>query len=155
VTVNGVRVVVTLMLCPGIPRSATREVLSGLVSQVVLRVDEFETKWSDSRHLADVFTGFCPMKVVRVARQNDDAAGRIGSKLLGIEPITEADVENTRDNCVDAVLGVFVWHELYAGRNFDSDRVRPGLCWIADKGGVLHPWWKAGIWFPDDIFRKD
>ena len=46
--------------------------------------------------------------VRRVAGQNDDAAGRIGLKLLGFEPITEADVENTGDNCVDAILGVFV-----------------------------------------------
>ena len=76
-------------------------------------------------------------------------------KLLGIEPITETDVENTGDNCVDAVLGVFVWHELYPGGNFDPDRVGPGLCWIADKGGVVHPRWKTRIWFPDDIFRKD
>jgi hypothetical protein len=46
------------------------------------------------------------MKVGCVARQNDDAAGRIGLKLLGIESVTEADVENTGNNCVDAVLGV-------------------------------------------------
>lgn len=76
-------------------------------------------------------------------------------KLLGIELITAANVENTGDNRVDAVLGVFVRHELYPGGNFDPNRVGPGLRWIADKGGVLHPWWKAGIWFPDDIFRKD
>jgi hypothetical protein len=142
----------------GIVRSslaATREVLSGLVSQVVLRVDEFEAKRSDGRHLADVLTGFCPMKVVRVARQNDDAAGRIGLKLLGIEPITEADVENTGDHCVDAILGVFVRHKLYPGRNFDPDRVGPRLCWIADNGGAMHPRWKTWIRFPDDIFRKD
>ncbi len=126
-------------------RCATREVLSGLVSQIVFRVDEFEAKRSDGRHLADVLTGFCPMKVVRVARQNDDAAGRIGSKLLGIEAITEADVENTGDNCVDAILGVFVRHELYPGRNFDPDRVGPGLCWIADNGGVVHARWKTRI----------
>jgi hypothetical protein len=95
------------------PPLAAREVLLAPISQVVLRVDEFEAKRSDGRHLADVFTGFCPMKVVRVARQNDDAAGRIGLKLLGIEPIAEADVENTGDHCVDAILGVFVRHELY------------------------------------------
>ena len=98
----------------------------GLVSQVVLRVDEFEAKRSDGRNLADVLTGFCPMKMVRVARQNDDTAGRIGLKLLGIEPITEPDVEDTGDNGVDAILGVFVRHQLYPSGNFDPDRVGPG-----------------------------
>ena len=51
----------------GRPLAATSEVLLGVISQVVLRVDEFEAKRSDGRHLADVFTRFCPMKVVRVA----------------------------------------------------------------------------------------
>jgi len=79
------------------------------------------------------------MKVVRVARQNDDTAGRISLKLLGVEPITQANVENTGDNRVDAVLGVFVWHELYAGRNFDSDRVGPGLCLDRRQGRCSAP----------------
>ena len=91
---------------------------------------------------------------MRIPWQNDDAAGRIGSKLIGIKPITEADVENTRDNRVDAILGVLVRHQLYPGGNFDPDRVGPGLRWIADKGGVLHPWWKTRIRFPDDILQE-
>jgi hypothetical protein len=118
-----------------------------LVSQVVIRVDEFETQWTNGRYLADIFTGFCPMKVVRVTRQNADTAGRISLKLVGVEPITQANVENTGDNCVDAVLGVFVRHELYPRGDLDPDRVGPGLCWIANKGGVVHPGGKPGYGF--------
>jgi hypothetical protein len=50
----------------------------------------------------------------RIARQNDDASRRICLQLFRIELLAQADVENTRDYCIDSVLRVSVWHQLNA-----------------------------------------
>jgi hypothetical protein len=39
-----------------------------------------------------------------IARQNDDASGRICLQLFRIELLAQADVENTRDYYIDPVL---------------------------------------------------
>src|SRR6516164_1807775 len=90
-----------------------------------------------------------------IAGQNDHAAGRICLQLVGIELIAEADVENTRNNCVDSILRMFVWHELYPRGHFDSDYVGAGLCWVADNDGKARRRWESRERLPVDIFRKD
>jgi hypothetical protein len=38
------------------------------------------------------------------SRQNDDAAGRIRLEFIGVELITQADIENAGHNCVNPIF---------------------------------------------------
>ena len=67
------------------------------------------------------------MEVGRIARKNDDAAGRIGLDLVAVELLTEADVEDARDDRVDSVLRMFVRHQLRARRRLNPDQIGAGL----------------------------
>src|SRR6266853_4612864 len=69
--------------------------LRPVVSWVVRRIDVFNAEGTNRVHLCDVFTGFRPVEMRRVPRQHDDAAGRIGLQLVGIEPIAEASTATT------------------------------------------------------------
>jgi len=62
-------------------------------SRIVIRVDIFNAKRPNRRHLRDVVAGLCPVKVGCVAGQNNHDAGRIGHQLLGVELITQADAK--------------------------------------------------------------
>src|SRR5262245_54128960 len=96
-------------------RSASRTGWPAIVlTRVVVRVQVFEAQRTDGRHLGDVLTGFCPMEVRRIARQNNDATGRISLDLITVELIAQADVEDTGHDGIDSVLGVSVRHELHA-----------------------------------------
>jgi CheY-like chemotaxis protein len=103
-----------------------------VVSRIVLRADVFKSKWSNRRHLRDVLTGFRPVEMGRVAGQNDDGAGWIRLQLIGVELITQADVENAGDNGINSILWVPVWHQLNAVGYSDPDRVGAGLRGLTD-----------------------
>jgi len=82
-----------------------------VVSRIVFRADVFKSKRSNRRQLRDVPTGFGPVEMERVAGQNDDGTGWIGLQLVGVELITQAEVENAGDNCINSILRVPGWQE--------------------------------------------
>ena len=102
------------------------------LSRIVAGIQIFEAQRTDARYLGDVLTGLCPVEVGRIAGQNDHATGRICLHLFAVELIAETDVENTKNNGVNSVLRVSVWHELHAGGHFDPDRVGAGLRGLTD-----------------------
>jgi hypothetical protein len=65
-----------------------------MVSWVVFRAEVFKSKRSHRRRLRYVLTGFRPVEMGRIARQNDDASGRLRLQLVRVELIVQADVEN-------------------------------------------------------------
>ena len=65
-----------------------------MLTRIVARIQVFATQRTDCVYLCDVLTGFCPVEVIRIAGQNDDATGRIRGHFVAVEPIAEADVEN-------------------------------------------------------------
>ena len=88
--------------------------LAILLTRIVAGIQVFEAQRTISRYLGDVLTGLCPVKVGRITGQNDNATGRIRLHLVGVELITQTDVENAGHNCVNPILRVSVWHELNA-----------------------------------------
>src|SRR4051794_33313351 len=88
---------------------------------IVCWSDIFQAKRTNRRHLGDVLTGFRPVEMRRIARQNDNATGWIRLEFIGVELITLADVENAGDNCVNPILRVSVWHNLHAVGYSDPD----------------------------------
>jgi hypothetical protein len=95
------------------------------------------------------------MEMGRVARQNDNAAGRIRLHRIAIKLIAEADVENAGDDCVDPVLWVSVWHQLHTRRHFDPDRVRTRLRGLPNNNGEACRRWESWELLPVDVFRQD
>jgi hypothetical protein len=65
---------------------------SGLVPRIILRLDVFKPKRTNRRDLGNIFTGFCPMEVRRVARQHNHSARRVSLQLIGIEFIAQSDI---------------------------------------------------------------
>ena len=90
---------------------------------IVAGIQVFEAQRTNGRYLGDVLTGLCPVEVGRIARQNNDATGRIRLHLIAVELIAQADVEYAGHDCVDSVLWVSVWHQIHAGGHFDPDHV--------------------------------
>jgi hypothetical protein len=91
----------------------------------------------------------------RIARQNDDASGRICLQLFRIELLAQADVENTRDYCIDSVLRVSVWHQLNAMGHSDPDRVGSSLRGLTHDDSQADRRWKRREGFPVDVFGQD
>src|SRR3954447_8812572 len=128
--------------------------LPAVASRIVLRIDVFNAEGPNRGHLRDVFAGFRPVEVGRVSRQHDDATGRIGLQLIGIEPIAKADVEHSRHDGVDAILGVAMGHEFHAARDPDPDRVRTGLRRMAHDDCQTDRGWKRWERLPLEIFGQ-
>jgi len=97
------------------------------IPRIVFPIDLFKAKRPNRRHLRDVLAGFRPMEMGRVAGKNDHGAGWIGMQPLSVELITNRDVENARNDSVEPISGVFVWHQLHTTRYLDPDRVGSGL----------------------------
>src|SRR3984957_1432268 len=129
--------------------------LPALLPRIVIWIEIFEAKRPNRRHLRDVLAGLGPMEVPGIARQNDDAAGRIGLHLVAVELLAETDIENARYDRVDAVLGMPVRHQLHAAGRLDPDDVRSGLTGLADKPGEPDRRWKRRKRLPVDVFRED
>jgi hypothetical protein len=91
----------------------------------------------------------------RIARQNDNATGRIRLKFSGVELITQADVENAGHNCVNPILRVSVWHDLHAVGYSDPDRVGASLSGLTDNDCQADRRWKGGEGLPVDVFGQD
>jgi hypothetical protein len=102
------------------------------------RADVFKSEGSNRRHLLDVFTGFRPTEMGRIAGLNDNANVGIRLQLTRVELITQADVENAGDNWVDSILRMPVWHQLYA----DPDRIRAGLGELTGNDGQSNRRWE-------------
>src|ERR1700730_12077991 len=140
------------MISPRVCLKAQIGALPAVASRIVLRSDVFNAKRPNRGHLRDVFTGFRPVEVGRVSRQNEDAAGRIGLQLMGIEPIAEADVEHSRHYCVHAILRVAVWHEFHAAGDPDPDCVRTGLRGMTHDDRQADRWRKRWEGLPLEVF---
>src|SRR5207253_10293468 len=65
-----------------------------VLTRIVGGIQIFEAQRTNGRYLGDVLTGFGPVEVGRIARQNDDATGRIRLHLIAVELIAQADVEH-------------------------------------------------------------
>jgi hypothetical protein len=50
--------------------------------------------------------------------------GGYASSFFRIELIAQADVEDVRNNCVETILRVSVWHEFHAASQADRRRER-------------------------------
>jgi len=126
-----------------------------MVSRIVVRVDVFKPKRPNRRHLRDVLTGFRPVEMGRIAPQNDDASGRVRLQCGSVELIAQADVENTRDYCIDSVLRVSVGHQLNAVGYSDPDRVGSGLRGLTHDDSQADRRWERGEGLPIDVFGQD
>ena len=96
------------------------------LTRIVAEIHVIDAQRTDGRYLGDVLTRLCPVEMGRIARQYDDATGRISLYLIAVERVAETDVENARQDRVDTVLRVLVRHEFHAGWHFDPYRVRAG-----------------------------
>lgn len=65
-----------------------------MVPGIVARTDVFKSERPNRRRLRYVLTRFRPVEMRRIARLNDDASGRVGAQLIGIEFVAKTDVEN-------------------------------------------------------------
>jgi hypothetical protein len=63
-----------------------------VIPRIVFRAKVFQSKRPDRCYLRDVLAGFPPVEMVRVARENDHGAGRIGFELTRVEFITQSDM---------------------------------------------------------------
>ena len=65
-------------------------------TRIVAGIQVLEAQRTDSGYLGDVLTGFCPVEVIRIAGQNDDATGRIRLHFIAVELIAQADIRKRR-----------------------------------------------------------
>ena len=126
-----------------------------VVSRIVFCAEVFKAKRPDRRYLRDVFTGFRPVEMGRIAGQNNDAAGRIRLEFIRVELITQADVENAGYNGVNSILRVPVWHQLHAVRHFDPDGVGAGLRGMTDNRCQANRRRERREWLPIEVFGQD
>jgi hypothetical protein len=61
--------------------------LNVVVSWIVLCIDIFKAKRTDRSDLRDVLTGFRPVEMKSIARQNDYGTGGICLQSIRVEPI--------------------------------------------------------------------
>src|ERR1700676_3308034 len=125
-----------------------------MISWIVVRADVFKPKRPNRGHLRYVFTGFRPVEMGRIARQNDDA-GRIRLQLFRIELIAQTDVENARDYRIDTILRVSVWHQLNAVGHSDPDGVRAGLRGLTHDDSQADRRWERREGLPVDVFGQN
>jgi len=84
-------------------------------------------------------------------QQNDHAAGRVSRNRMAVEPIAQADIEDTGYHCIDAILRVSVRHQLHARGHFQPDHVRACLRGVADNGCEADRRWERRKWLPVDV----
>jgi len=90
-----------------------------------------------------------------VARQNDDAAWRIGRQFVDVELFTEPDVKDARYDRVNSVLRMSMRCKLYARRQFDPDHIRARLRRLTDNDGEARGRWKRRKRLPLNILGQD
>ena len=84
-----------------------------LQARVVVGVVIVKAERADRRDLSNIFPRLRPMEVLGFTRQNDDAARRISLHIVAVELLAEPDIEHTRHDGVDTVLGACVALALY------------------------------------------
>ena len=62
------------------------------LTRIVAEIHVIDAQRTDGRYLGDVLTRLCPVEMGRVARQYDDATGRISLYLIAVELVAETDV---------------------------------------------------------------
>src|ERR1700728_156363 len=145
-----------VMLLPNrASRKARKCLLRVVVSWIVVRADVFKPKRPNRGHLRYVLTGFRPMEMGRIARQNDDASWRICLQLFRIELLAQADVENARDYCIDTVFRVPVRHQLNAMGHSNPDGVGSGLQGLTHDDSQADRMWERREGLPVDVFGQD
>ena len=58
-----------------------------LLARIVAGIQILEAQRTNGRYLSDVLSGLCPVEVIRIAWQNDDATRRICLHLIAVELI--------------------------------------------------------------------
>jgi hypothetical protein len=76
------------------------------MSRVVFRVDVLKGQRPDCTDLPDVFTGFRPVEVGSIARQDDHGPGCICLQFIRVGLVSQANIENTRNDWIQPVLRV-------------------------------------------------
>src|SRR6266403_4498947 len=114
-----------------------------------------QTQWANCRHLRNVFTRLCPVKMRLIAWKNNHAPHPVCSQFALIECFSEADIENARKDCIDAILRVLVRHHFCARWQPNAYQVGPGFCRFANQNGEARSRWKGGKGLPVNIFRTD
>jgi hypothetical protein len=129
--------------------------LSVMMARIIMRVVVFEAERTDCRHLGDVFSGLCPVKMPSLAGQNDDTARRIGFHLVTVERFAESDVEDTRHDRVDAIFRMLVRHQFRAVWYLDPNDVRSGFAGMADQDGKTSSSRERRKRLPRDVFGQN
>jgi hypothetical protein len=143
------------MRLPILRRGKHAYFLRVVVSWIVVRADVFKPERTNRADLRYVLTGFRPVKMRRIARQNDYASGRKCLQRFRIELLAQSDVENTRDYCIDSILRVPVRHQFNAMGHSDPDRVGPGLRGLTHDDSQADRRWERREGFPVDVFGQD
>ena len=152
------------MKVSGLTKSTTRNLFGvfisaigneAVVSRVVFWTDVFKAKRTNRCNLRDVFTRFRPVEMGCIARQNDNASGRIRLEFIGIELITQTDIENAGDNCVDPIFRVSVWHDLHEVGHANPDRVWADFRGTTDDYCQADRRWKSWEGLPLEVFGQD
>jgi len=125
------------------------------ISWIVFRAEVFHSKWPHRGDLRDILAGFRPVEMVRVAREDDHRAGRIGFQLTRVEFIAQSDIKNARNHRKDSIFRVLVRHQLHAVGRFDPDGVRAGLRRLTHDDGQPDRRRERRERFPIDIVGQD
>jgi hypothetical protein len=81
--------------------------------------------------------------------------GRIRLQLNRVELITQSEIEDAGDDCVNPVLGMPVRHQLHALGNVHPDRVRSVLRGFTYNNRKTQRRWKCCERLPVDLFGKN
>jgi hypothetical protein len=108
----------------------------------------------DRGYLRDVLTGFRPVEMESIARQNDYAPGRIYLEFIRVEPTPYADIENAGDNCVNSIFRMPVWHQFHTVRHLNSYRLGGVLRRLTDNDCQPDRGWERRKWLPVDVVRQ-
>jgi hypothetical protein len=79
-------------------------------TRIILGIQILETERPNRRYLGDVLARFRPVEMGCVAGEYDDASWWKGLDFVGVELITEADVEHARHDGIDAIFRMPVRH---------------------------------------------
>ena len=94
------------------------------------------------------------MKVGSVAGQDDDSTGWVCFQFLGIELVTQADVENASNDGINSVFRMSVRQQLHSMRNLNPNRVRTGFGGLSDDDCETNCRRKCREGFPIHIVGK-
>jgi hypothetical protein len=86
----------------------------------------FEAERPDRINLRDVLTGLSPVEMPRISGKHKNAAGRIRGHGVTVEFVTETDVENARNDRVDAIFRILCGINLASNGAFTRIRYGAG-----------------------------